>query len=56
MMCGLPEIVCIWKYDVMVGESQLYIIFVDSENVAKDRSLELLEERSHAGYYFLKKI
>lgn len=48
-MCRLLEIVCIWKYDVMVSKGQLYIIFVDSENVAKDGSLELLEERSHGG-------
>lgn len=48
MMGWLSEIVRVWEYDVMVGEGQLYIIFIDRENIAKDGPLEFLEERAHA--------
>jgi|LakMenEpi03Aug12_release.lakeMendotaPanAssembly.Ray.scaffolds.fasta_scaffold5114371_1 hypothetical protein len=42
VMSWLSKIVCVWEYDIMISESELYIIFVDRENIAKDGSLQFL--------------
>ena len=49
VMSRVAEVVCIRKYDVMVGEGQLHFIFVNGENIAEDGSLKFLEKRAHAG-------
>ena len=47
VMSWLSKIVRVWEYDIMISESELYIIFVDRENIAKDGSLQFLEDRAH---------
>jgi hypothetical protein len=40
----------------MVGEGELNIVFVDSENVAKFGALQFLQQRGHVGQYLLEKV
>jgi len=38
-MSGMPEVMCLWEYDMMIGKGELHILFVDGENISKSWSL-----------------
>lgn len=47
-MSGCAEVEVVGEDDVVIGEGQLYLAFVDSEDVAQLGSLKFLQEGEHA--------